>query len=289
MQTRTILCPTSPRRSSYQFLSIAFFLAVLQSGCVPLTNKVAEGEYGGLRKHIKTAVAHDATVHILMVHGMGDNCPGAWDNFMHCMTDELSLTRQYAIQTNYLPSPLTGVSNELRQFHYQTGRTNFVFYELTWTPTTLPYKTKAFAKDRTLASDRVIVNGILKSNLMDEGFGDALLYLNPEFRPMMQLPILQSIGIVAAAATNKYDQVVLVTHSLGSAMTFDTVVTHQSDLLNAESIKRFIGRTTDIIMFANQIPLLNLALATNIVGNTSVADQETPIKAFVRLARDKKH
>jgi hypothetical protein len=117
--------------------------------------------------------------------------------------------------------------------------------------------------------------------MMDEGVGDAMLYLNPVFRPKMQEPILQSIKIVTDAVTNEDDQIVLVTHSLGSVMTFDTISTS----INSDSVQKFADKTTDILMLANQIPLLNLALSTNILAGSSVSAQESPIKAFVRLSK----
>jgi hypothetical protein len=262
----------------------AILIACTQSGCVPLIAKCHEGRYDGLKNRIEMASASNATVHVLMVHGMGDHCPGEWNDFVERMADQLRLKSRGLIKTNYLSSSI-GVTNLLRQFHYGAGTTNFVFYELTWTPTTIRYKTNAFTKDRTLNPDRLWLNNTLKHDMMDEGVGDAMLYLNPTFRSNMQEPILQAIQIVTNAVTNEDDQIVLLTHSLGSVMIFDTIATH-SDL---PEVKTFADRTTDIFMLANQIPLLNLALSTNLQMTPSVSAQESPIQAFVRLSKSRKH
>jgi hypothetical protein len=78
------------------------------------------------------------------------------------------------------------------------------------------------------------------------------LYLNPTLQTNMQKPIQQTIEYVVKNAGND-DDIVLVASSLGSKMTFDAV-----QRLGSESADEFAERTTDIIMLANQISLLNL-------------------------------
>jgi hypothetical protein len=263
----------------------ALLLGVTQPGCIPLTHKSWEGKYDGLEKRIKTVSAGHATVHVLMVHGMQDHCPGEWDDFLKNFAHQLHLEYQGDIVTNFLVSSLPNVTNLLRTLHYRSGDTNFLFYELTWTPTTFPYKSNAFAKDRTLKSDRLSINEALKYDLMDEGFGDAALYLNPVFRPKMQEPILQSIQVIASNIDNDDDQIIFLGHSLGSMMTFDTIAANAND----PAVSKFAEKTTDIIMLANQIPLLSLGLSTNILAGPSKAAQDSPLKAFLRISNKRKH
>ncbi|MGP8235828.1 MAG: hypothetical protein ACLQVW_10500, partial [Limisphaerales bacterium] len=136
--------------------------------------------------------------------------------------------------------------------------------------------------DQALNAHRVLVNRDLKTNLMDEGLSDAVLYMNPAFRGAMQQPIIQTIEEVAGE-TGSNDVIVLVASSLGSKMTFDTTVEWQD---NAR-VQHFAERTTDIFMLANQLPLLHLGTGTNLEAEASQAP-ETSIKHFLRISRKHK-
>jgi hypothetical protein len=134
------------------------------------------------------------------------------------------------------------------------------FYEVTWSPTTTLIKSNQFLKDSEMdkSGNRLPFNQNVKK-VMDKGFGDAALYLNPAYRTKMQEPILQTITIVDQEATNADDQIVFVTHSLGSKMTLDTMIENS----NNPAVQSLEGKTTDIIMLANQLPLLDLGTETN--------------------------
>ena len=140
------------------------------------------------------------------------------------------------------------------------------------------FKTNEFTKDRKLNPKRVLLNKDLKNQVMEEGLGDAILYLNPAFRPRMQEPILQTIHHVEKQA-GPHDEIVLVASSLGSKMTFDTVAEWASE----EKVQNFARRTTDIVMLANQLPLLHLA-NTNIL----LHPRKTAVKEFVGLSREQR-
>lgn len=130
----------------------------------------------------------NSTIHIVMVHGMTDHLPGYGETFANNIATRLNLKRDSETETNYLPLPvaIAKATNVLRHFSYSLGTNTRVFvHELTWTPTTYGFKTDAFAEDRRLDARRVLVNRTLKSRVIDEGFGDAVLYLNPKFQNVM--------------------------------------------------------------------------------------------------------
>lgn len=227
-------------------------LCLLSSGCVPLRFRCYDGGYAGLGRRIEQSATNNARTHVVLVHGMTDHCPGYGDTFADNLAKRLHVTKREDEKYVDLPLPEANATNVLRTFSYSAGSTQVLFYELTWTPTTYALKTNAFIEDRRLTSRRVIVNRQLKEKVIDEGFGDAVLYLNPSFQTNMQKPIRQTIDyVMKEMGTN--DRIVLVASSLGSKMTFDTVEQWRS-----ANTEEFAGRTTDIIMLANQVPLLNL-------------------------------
>jgi hypothetical protein len=246
-------------RALVKLLLAAILIGVL--GCVPFPYRCYDGSFAGLGQRLGESSGKNAVLHVLMVHGMGDHCPGYGDLLAANLSRELGLALAEAPRLLSLTSSL-GVTNWLREFRYQSGSKVIQFHELTWTPTTFPLKVRAFDYDRRLASERVLLNRSLKHDVMDEGLGDALLYLNPSFREKMQEPIRQAIDLVAQQ-THTNDNIVLIASSLGSKMTFDTVDQLVTSSTNTNAV-HFSERTTDIIMLANQISLLSLATDTDL-------------------------
>ena len=115
------------------------------------------------------------------------------------------------------------MTNWLTEYTYAAEERKVIFHEVTWSPTTTVIKQKAFTNDQTLNRHRVLINRDLKTSLLDDSLSDAVLYLNPSFRSAMQEPILQTIDLVVPQI-GPHDHIVLITASLGSKMTFDTVL-----------------------------------------------------------------
>jgi hypothetical protein len=250
-------------------------------GCVPLYYRSYDEGYPGLRQRLDEAAQTNAAMHVIVVHGIGNHSPGYSAPLAGAMARLLQLVKQ----TDSPPAPLVsskGVTNWLRESSYGGEGRRMIFHEVTWTPTTIGIKANAFLKDQTLNAHRVLVNRDLKTNLMDEALPDAVLYLNPTFRGAMQDPILQTMQRVGGLA-NSNDVIVLVAESLGSKMVFDTAVAYDTDL----QVQHFAERTTDIIMLANQLPLLHLGTGTNLEADASQAP-ETGAKQFLRMMRTHK-
>ena len=250
-------------------------------GCVPLYYHSYDEGYPGLRQRLDEAAQTNAVMHVIVVHGIGNHSPGYSTPLAEGMARLLKLAKQ----TDAPAAPLVssrGVTNWLREFSYGSQGRRMVFHEVTWLPTTMGLKTNAFLKDQTLNAHRVLINKDLKTSLMDEALPDAVLYLNPSFRSAMQDPILQTIKRVAGLAGSN-DAIVLMASSLGSKMVFDTAVEYET---NAQ-VRHFTERTTDIIMLANQLPLLNLGMETNVAADP-LGSPETGAKRFLRMARTHK-
>jgi hypothetical protein len=255
---------------------------VCLSGCIPLCYHSYDRSYPGLQERLNEAVADNATLHIVTVHGIGDHLPGYSTNFADRVALELGLSKQGTSK----PKPLVskaGFTNWLWEYGYSEGNKRMIIHEVTWSPTTSGIKTAAFEKDMTLNPHRVLLNKSLKVTLLDRSLSDAVLYLNPEFRDAMQEPILQTIQQVSSQ-TDSNDCIVIVTHSLGSKMTFDTAIKYEE----RPEIQHFEERTTDILMLANQLPLLHLGTATNMMAEIGGGRPQTAIKKFLSHSQQHK-
>ncbi len=245
---------------------LAIFISVLAlTGCIPIRHNCLEGSFVGIRSRLDETTRNNTTLHIIMIHGMNDHCPGYGETFAQNLTKALQLRTNADETFTTLPSDWPD-ANVLREFSSSQSNSVIKFHELTWTPTTLPEKTKAFEKDRRFKRGRVLVNAKLKHDVIDEGFGDAILYLSPGFHTRMQDPIVRTLKKVTEQ-TRPGDKIILVASSLGSKMTFDAVQSAEESqepgILSQQHITDFKVRTTDIIMLANQVPLLNLGARTN--------------------------
>jgi len=240
-----------------------------------------DGSYPGLEKRLAEATETNAAMHIVVVHGIGIHAPG----YATTLGDGLARQLNLAPLTNSPAMPLVsskGVTNWIRDFSYENKNRKVIFHEVTWSPTTSSIKTNAFATDQKLDAHRVRINKAFKNQLMDSALSDALLYMNPTFRGTMQEPILQAIEQVAQE-TGSNDPIVLIASSLGSKMTFDTALAYER---NAK-VQHFTERTTDIIMLANQLPLLHLGTATDF-EKEQLQGRDTVAKQFLQKSRDDK-
>ena len=247
-----------------QICKVALFIlaGVSLSGCFPshFKGKPYEGSYSGIRKRWNQTT-NNAALRVIMVHGMsgfGAIEPGYGDDLARSMAKKFGLSEESACVTNKLPSSI-GVTNILRVCNFTNeSQDRLAVYELTWSSMTINKKAMQFAKDSQMNKNRLWANKKIKG-LVDSGFGDAMIYLNPTYRTNLQEPILQTLIKVDGEATNENDRIIFITHSLGSKMTLDTILANT----NNPAVTNLASKTADIIMLANQIPLLDLGIETN--------------------------
>jgi len=133
------------------------------------------------------------------------------------------------------------------------------------------------------------LNRVLKTNLSDWGFADAVLALGPLHTWMVdgirQL-ILKSVAASEATGTDESaifpaanQEFVLVAHSLGSYLIFsalnveDVTARAESGHRSAQAYLQVLRQTSLVYFFANQVPLLELANLDESPGNEFAADQ----------------
>lgn len=244
-----------PRYFVRSVFCIACALAL--AGCVPLIYHCNQGQFEGIEHQL--ARTNVPAMHFLLVHGMQTHRPGYSSNLINNLTRKLNAELVASNPAEDMVSPF-GDTNQIREVTYRLGSKMLYFHELTWSPTTASLKANAFEYDNRLDKHRSVLNRWMKDALLNDGFGDAMLYLNPQLRPRLQAPIAQAMHRVMDKAADD-DAIVLIAASLGSKMSLDTV--SEVDREQAK-LKRFAAQTTGIIMLANQVPLLGLTTSTNL-------------------------
>jgi hypothetical protein len=125
--------------------------------------------------------------------------------------------------------------------------------------------------DSGLNRNRAWLNKMLKLQTMDWGLGDAALYLG-DSKPDMQVPVTKALEQVLDDSKPD-DRLAIITHSLGSTITFDAI----APLVSARPEMRALFRASDgtghlipshtvFYMFANQYGLLTLGDKTPLDG-----------------------
>ena len=269
-------------------------LSALLTGC-SFSRLCVERPFTGLRSNITETAMSTGIVRILIVHGMMNHTQGYSSNFTATLSRRLSLT----MRTNSSVA-LTNAGGQTNGFLVRTDFTNrskkrvLRTYELTWTPTTQEAKQEAFAFDARLDGRRASFNRGLKASLLNDGFGDAALYVGEGYKKKMQEPITNALWQILNDGFQREDRFMIIAHSLGSKMTFDSMNVMAglgngsgADKVAADRIRDLAGQTRYLIMFANQIPLLRLGdpMKTNTVSGERVAEQTEPVQQFINLRK----
>jgi len=230
---------------------------------------------------------------VLMVHGVGDRLPGYSSEFLEKLSKELKLT---AKASSYKDIELMSFSNaekklgNLRVFRQQNENNSeeMWFYELTWSEITRDQKALlAFDNSGEYSYRRAEVNDMLKKFSNDTG-PDPIIYLG-ESRDLIlrsfaqavcwmskdkweQIPTEGRHGCDFTNALNddfSRDELVFISHSLGSRITIDGLTRMASMLdkpdkksilntLNNEKRIALQKKQVQIFMLSNQLPMLQL-------------------------------
>jgi len=146
-------------------------------------------------------------------------------------------------------------------------------------------KSNRFEFDSRLDKRRATLNRRMKSELLNDGFGDAVLYLNENFKPKIQAPVTNAIFSILEDGFAPADQFIIITHSLGSKLTFDSLNVlserlRREDKLQAAAMTNLALHTTYLVMLANQVPLLRLG-DTNVI--TDMQRKPSAVQQFLQM------
>ncbi|MCH7334685.1 hypothetical protein [Acinetobacter modestus] len=146
---------------------------------------------------------------------------------------------------------------------------------------------------------RARYNGELKSSIVTYGFTDAALYMSPVGKTIRE-------GVEASlciALSNSYESyknqtnyseacskqpntkspLLLVSHSLGSRIIFDTLKTDLSDKLAKQIENGTTNNSIEIHMFANQLPLLGIGRMGAERSKTIISGKEVNLIAYSEI------
>ena len=270
-------------------VAVPFLLVLLCSGCLHIRD-LSEPAVAGKTDEKTTFCGIDQSLRdnkaarLLIIHGMGWHESHDYDEeFRESLRVKLRLeplgcAGPYPIVDSSDPFNVYG--GVLRCTYVRSAdNARLRIYNLLWSPLTMPYKVGglAYDYDRPYHQRRVKMNRLLKRDLIDKSFADAVLYAG-ELRQPMQYSVRQAI---CAAVTDQIDlskpcgegystpssaeagditepDLFVVTHSLGSAMLMETLGTMKTDAELAAA-STLIQHVKLVAMMANQLPLIQLA------------------------------
>ena len=272
-------------------------------------------EFDGVAQSLEAQITQPTKVtKVLMVHGISTHLPGYSSRFQKKLYETLHLNKTdrtvKAIQLDSDAIDWDGedhVLGELRISRHMNdaGTQELVFYELTWSPITVPQK-------QLLANDSANTDGLPRSDLnaslksfMNATVPDMLIY-NGNGHEKITTAIEESVCWMMADdwkdlpdsgahicaewpgstfSSLQADDHYFVTHSLGSRITIDTIQNFASrrfapnNFINQSEIEDKIqNKEFTVFMMANQLPLLQMGRNAPEVPNEQAAycDADAP-------------
>ena len=224
---------------------------------------------------------------VLMIHGVGTHHPGYSQRIQEHLANNIGLDIVSRLSKNIYQrdpkSPETPIGN-LRITYWQNldRSKNMLFYELTWSEITTPYK-KIIAFDTTeqYSKFRVPFNNMMK-DFLDNALTDPLVYVTDP-HGLILASARQSIcwmvndswenlpdkrAAVCDLSQNagiekfKNEKGAFITHSLGSKILMDAITASAEEISdtpnNQQLIKKLQDKEITVFMLANQLPILQI-------------------------------
>jgi hypothetical protein len=230
----------------------------------------------------------DRVMRVLMVHGIGKHLPGYSGRFTEHLMRELKLDvreerfKEIKIRDPRFPGRPLGTLRISRHLNKARSR-ELIFYELTWSEITDPEKELiAFDDSTEYAFRRTGLNNTIKG-FVNSHIPDPLIYLGESRVPILTA-VRQSLCWMTSGDWADYpteasrpcelfsrarlqhldDDVVFVTHSLGSRIIIDALQLATEEVADKQEPviiamkERFQRLQAPVYMLANQLPLLQL-------------------------------
>lgn len=256
---------------------------VVASSTIKLNRCEIEGfDYSGINQNL----GKNKILKVMMIHGVGTHHPGYSRLLQENLANNLGLdviSRKAKNVTLKDPKmPNTNIGNlQVTFWQNRDASKNMLFYELTWSEITTPYK-KIIAFDTTeqYSEFRVPFNNMMKE-FLDNVLPDPLIYLvdrhdlilNSNQQALCWMlksnwdTIPNGKSEVCTISTTEEikalaeQNVMFITHSLGSKILMDTVTAmayNISDFKSRQAMKKLQNKEMTIFMLANQLPILQL-------------------------------
>lgn len=203
------------------------------------------------------------TVEIVSMHGM---CTHG-EKWVKKTVGRIATATPELTRTSTSVSTVSGVKLYKTDFVDSESKVRLTNYAIVWSGlTAAPKQSLCYDSDILTPScqdptelstrKRGSINSALKSNLMNDCFADALVYLGPR-GPEIRQAIRDVVDAVLSEGQGDLDKtMVLISESLGSKVLADSLTEETDD--KAGRIQLF-APTELVFMAANQIPILSLA------------------------------
>jgi hypothetical protein len=294
-----VLDQRGARRRSYGAV-IALWVTAALAGC---TAPQIDSPFGGLQSLTAaqaSSPAPDDPARLFIIHGMTAQSNDYADALVRGLAERLGLPefkfhdKPYAVHGAIAFDGAIANIN-LRTYNLSDGqRDRLRVSALNWSPLTESIKQHQFAADDQIP--RALINGDIKVKVLNDGLSDAVLY-EGKYQTVMRRGVM--IGLCAfldgelvndSCAPNvaSHSEVALISESLGSYMLLDAIEALNAGRPNSPAGQPLFTRLRRFYMFANQVPLLELADLNPRVGAAHLALSEagtSKLDAFLELVR----
>lgn len=264
---------------------LGLIATAIVSGCAtpystPVVNQ-SSSDFVGMVESLKSPSNHSHTVDVVLVHGM-------------CTTDTTwvasttnNLMKAFGFDITIDPKTIQPVAiidgqTQLFQSTFHVDGGNVRVHAILWSPATTPAKSalcydelnkSASCKDtRAYPYKRALLNSHLKDWLLDDCLPDVVFYAGDR-RSALQKQIQEALLLIMGVGSTDKSPVELirsaeteatplffVTASLGSKITFDSLLMLSRAKRSTKAVKQTVSRSVGVFMAANQLPILALAV-----------------------------
>lgn len=232
----------------YRLLLILILLPL--SSCVRLKEFPIESEFDG----IKTALDRNASVNILITHGLGGFTGGDPNHLIHSMAAYLGLLPSGPGLTREIVDGCKTFGSLKRcDFIAPCGKNVFV-YALDWSDSTKNEKLRLKWMDQKGARDRLPFINKIKKTLVNNDLPDAIFYLS-HYKPVIEHPVIQSIRWIEEDSSDNSENIVIGL-SMGGLIVVNALDTMMQE--HDDDAKRFIDQLAGVFFLSNSYPLLEL-------------------------------
>ena len=208
---------------------------------------------------------------LFIIHGITTQPVDYADPLVAALAGRLAISQTIIHDQSYPVSGAVGfdganIDINLRTYHLYDGTEERLrVTALDWSPLTASIKEHQFRRDDEIS--RAVINEMIKTGVLNDGLSDAALYLG-SYQAVMRRGVM--IGLCAfldgrfvndqcIPTTTSHASVALLSESLGSYMLFDAIEALDRSNANSPAGAPLFSRLRQFYMFANQIPLLELA------------------------------
>ena len=279
----------------------ALGLAVALTGCAAPQIDAPFGGLESLTAAGASSSAPDDPARLFIIHGITKQDNDYADALVQGLASRLGLPeikwddRPYAVRGAIAFDDAVADIN-LRTYHLSDGRRERLRVSaLNWSPLTESIKQHQFASDDRIS--RALINADIKVDVINDGLSDAVLY-EGKYGTVMRRGVM--IGLCAfldgafvndscAPGVASRAEVALISESLGSYMLFDAIEALNAGRRDSPAGRPLFMRLRQFYMFANQLPLLELADLSARLGAPHSAQREAgtaKLDAFLERLRE---